>query len=417
MEIVRHARPLVDEVRSWARVCVINGPRQCGKSTLLRAVHATTGGDLVSLDDPPLRSAAKDDPIGFLQALSRPAFIDEIQLGGDDLVRAIKLAVDRAPDRGSFIVAGSTRFLTVASISESLAGRAGFVDLWPLSQGEIAGRQPERFLDAAFLEPDQFATSPSDVGEPRRDTIERICAGGFPDVVLTPNRRARRGWIDSYVRTVAQRDVAMVTGIRGADQLQRLTRVLAAQTASELKAAEAARRLGADVDTVRSYLNLLETAYVFHRLPAWSRNLTAKAVRSPKLHMVDVGLAAQLLDLGVDRLLRPGEVALGALLETFVAGELARQRTWSEVPHDLSHFRDRDGSEVDIVAERHSGEIIGIEVKAAHSVNQADARGLRVLRDRLGGAFIHGFVIHLGERPLPLGDRLTALPIKALWSI
>jgi predicted AAA+ superfamily ATPase len=241
-----------------------------------------------------------------------------------------------------------------------------------------------------------------------------LVAGGFPTAHARPDR-ARDRWYDAYLRTLTQRDVREFSRAQELEALPRLLRLLAARTAQEFNAADVARDLQMARTTLPTYVALLETVYLVYRLPAWSTNLSKKAIRHPKLHFVDAGLAAHLLGMGADALCRPDGIAAGPLLESFVAGELARQRTWASAPIDLLHFRDRDGAEVDLVLESRDGRIAGVEVKCSATVTARDFRGLDLLHDRLGARFAHGVVLHLGDRTVPFGDRRTALPLAALW--
>lgn len=170
-----------------------------------------------------------------------------------------------------------------------------------------------------------------------------------------------------------------------------------------------------DPDTVRSYLPLLEMVYLIHWLPPWSNNLTHRAVRSPKVHIVDAGLAAQLMQRSPKSLVDPAAPEAGALFETFVVNELLKQIASSDAEVHVMHYRDRDGAEVDCVLEAADRRIAGIEVKLGLSVNEADLRHLRMLRDRLGTRFVAGVLLYPGSQALSFGDRLMALPASALW--
>lgn len=409
----RRAAGLVEEALSAFRVVVVNGPRQAGKSTLLELQAGPAMARVVTLDDRPILRLARTDPAGFVQDFSKPLFIDEVQRGGDPLVLAIKAWVDRhSGERGQFLLAGSSRFLTVPTLSESLAGRVRIVDLFPFSQGELDAA-PDGFVDGIFGD----ASRLRELNPPplrRAQVMERIVTGGFPPVQdLTT--RLRSAWFADYTRTLVQRDLAELRRVRQVVEIPRLIRLLAGLSGSELNVAFLARSLDLAPDTVRSYLALLETIYVHHALPAWSAGFANRAKRRPKVHFVDAGLAAAVLGLGVERLSVPTESRAGPLLETFVVGELARQRTWSETPVELFHFRDRQQREIDVVLESADGRVAAVEVKAAIDVDDHDTRWLRWFRDRLGDRFVHGVVLHLGDRPLPLGDRLTALPVSALW--
>ena len=237
----------------------------------------------------------------------------------------------------------------------------------------------------------------------------------MPQAILLAGRD-RREFLGGYARTVASRDVAEIGRLPTSFDLPTLMRVLAGRTANELNTSEIARVIGASPDVTKRVITMLETVYFHYLIPAWSRNLTAKAVRRPKLHITDSGLATGLCGVDADGLRRPETSVSGAFLESFVVGEVARQLTWSDTEASMYHWRDRDGAEVDIVLERPNGDVVGIEVKASFDLHAGDAKGLRSLRDRLGSTFVTGIVLHCGDRAQRLDDRIVALPISALWS-
>ncbi|MGQ0623633.1 MAG: ATP-binding protein [Sporichthyaceae bacterium] len=398
------------------RVLVIHGARQVGKSTLALQLAERVGATVVTLDDEDARRAAQNDPASFVAALGRPLVIDEVQRVGEPLVLAVKAAVDLDRRRGEFILTGSTNFLTVPTISESLAGRADFLTLWPLSQGELHGGA-DGFIDRAFAGPADLLGHRGGALE-RDEYLERLCLGGYPDL-LRIGERGRRRWFESYVRTVLAREVEAAGDIRRADALAAMVRYFAATTAGELVMANAAQRLGIARATAAEYLPWLETVFLVHHLPAWSRNLTAKVVKRPKIHMVDTGVAANLLGRRPAALRHPTEPATGPLFETFVVNEIAKQLTWCETSARLFHFRDRDGVEVDAVLEADDGAVVAVETKATSTPRPEDFRGLAKLRDaadRGGERFLAGVLLHTGTRRLPFGERLVALPAADLWT-
>ena len=197
-------------------------------------------------------------------------------------------------------------------------------------------------------------------------------------------------------------------------EIPRLVRLCAARSANELNVASIARDIGIPAKTIDGYLALLANAFIITLLPAWSTNLSAKVVRAPKLHLVDPGLAGHLMGATPAP---PGTQPtwIGPLLETFVASEIRRQLAWSRQPPSMWHFRDRSGPEVDIVLEHPDGRIVGIEVKASSTIAPRDLRGLTYLRDRLGTRFHRGVVLSTAPEAVPAGDRISALPISALW--
>lgn len=384
--IERHMLEQLREVAEYTRVVLINGPRQAGKTTLLQQLHAELGGWLRSLDVDVERASARADPEGYIMSAPRPTFLDEVQCAGDPLILAIKTATDRDRRPRQFFLSGSTRFLTVPTLSESLAGRVAILDLWPLSVAERSGVRPE-IIAQLFTEPQVvLGTEPAPVT--RHEYLQLACAGGFPEVVQRPAGRARSRWFSDYLRTVTQRDVRELKRIEQTDRLPRFMRYLAAITAQELNVAEAARVIGVDAGTIRSDLALFETVYLVHRLPAWSRNLTAKIKKRSKIHVVDSGFAAWLRGQSADSLARPTAEGAGPIMETFVINELMKLRAATELEVDLYHFRDRDGREIDCILQTPDSRVVGVEVKASATVNVHDFRHLSFARDRLGDEFI-----------------------------
>lgn len=409
----RRLEPIIDDALRSFRVVVITGPRQAGKTTLVGRTLAGRG-TFARLDDEATLQAALADPVGFASFGDPPRAFDEIQRGGDALVRAIKAQVDQEREPGQFLLNGSADFLTVPTISESLAGRAVFLELWPFTQGELGGT-PDGFLATAFDAPDRLVDqAPSPLGP--ADYYERICAGGFPEAIALP-ARARQRWFRNYVRAVTERDITELTGARRSQQLPRILSLLAARTANELVVSHIhdASGLGSRT-TTEDYLGYLQMTYLVLVVPAWSRNLTRKITRHPKIHLTDTGLAAHLLGKDPAALARPTDPARGPLLETFVVNEVHRQVGWLDDDVRLHHLRDRNGPEVDIVAEAPDGRIVAIEVKASPTTTAADVRWLRWLKDKTSDDFIAGIVLHTGPRPYRIDDRLYALPVSSLWT-
>ena len=413
----RHVRREIDAALGAARVILIHGARQTGKTTLARHVCDRLRGTFVTLDDPALLEAARRDPVGFVEQPG-PLVVDEIQRAGDPLVAAIKMAVDRDPIPGRFILTGSTNFLTVPTVSESLAGRLAIIDLWPFSAGELARGAAETFVRLAFDDPGALRAGPSGTCT-RGQYFEMVCAGGYPAAVgLAPSQRRR--WHRDYVRTVVQRDIVELADIRRADAVAPVLATVAALTGQELNVARLARGAGVNVRTADSYLAWLRTVFLVHRVPMWSRNLSRKAAKSAKLYVADTGLAAHLANKDPMALARPTDTSVGGLVETFVANEVAKQLTWNDTGAQLCHYRDHRGPEVDLILEAPDGRIVAVEVKAAVSPGTDSVRWLTWLRDRLdrqGEDFVHGYVLHAGTNRVSLGDRLTLLPLEALWNV
>lgn len=410
--IERHLMGVAATSLRQFRVTVINGPRQSGKTTLARQL-VEPAGTYWSLDDESVRSAARLDPHGFVGQGTSPMAIDEVQRGGNDLVLAVKSAVDRSNQRGQFVLAGSTRFLSVPQLSESLAGRAEILDLWPLSQGELVGVR-ETFLDVLLTDPAQLARQRSEQLD-RAAMFERLVRGGYPELVDSPPEQATR-WYRNYVRTVVERDVVEAAAITQATELPTLLRLLAANTSGEMVTARLAGDARMNAETVSRYVGLLELVGFVVRVRAWTPSLTSREKRHPKVVVTDTGLACGLLGRNVEGLGTPNSALTGPLLESFVTMELIKQRSWSRSQPTIRHWRDRNGAEVDLIVEDDSGTIAGVEVKASSTVSVGDVKHLQSLRDKLGDRFVAGVVLYLGDRVIPLGDRLWAHPVPILWA-
>ncbi len=405
----------LDRALDAFRVVVLHGARQTGKTTLARQVAQERGGTYLTLDNRDVRQAAEDDPRALLLAGPFPVVVDEVQLAGDRVVRELKMIVDENPEPGRYLVTGSTNFLTVPTISESLAGRAVLLRLTPLSEAELAGVPPDK-IDSWF---EGRLDRPARDAPTRADYMELVCRGGYPEILSIPADQ-RQDWFESYAETVTQRDLAALADIRKTGALPRLLRLMASSTARELNISEVSRRLGLHRITVQSYVDWLQSVFLAEPLPAWSRNLANREIKRPKLHLSDTGLAAALLGLSPDSLAQPTSTAAGPLLESFVVNEILRQLSSRTKAPSVMHWRENSRHEADIVLERPTGDVVAVEVKATSSPQRSHARSLARLRDLLDsaapGAFKTGVLLHTGHRTLKLDDRIFSTPISTLWS-
>jgi predicted AAA+ superfamily ATPase len=406
----RHATALVADALADTRVVVINGARQTGKSTLARLVLSSApNAGAFYLDEAAARDAAQTDPTGLVRH-DGLLLIDEIQRV-PELMLAIKFEVDRDPRPGRFLLTGSARLLGLRDLPDALPGRSETIELWPLSQGEIDGT-PDGFVDAAFRSGSDLRIEAVTLS--RADYLSRALRGGYPEAVRRTAPRRRTRFFESYLADLIARDLRQIADIERPNELRRLLGVLAATTAGLSVPHRISSDVGLPMTTLRRYLDALELVYVIRRIPAWSSNLTARAVGTPKLLFTDSGIAGHLARMTLSRGVHP-LANIGPILENFAIGELARQLTWSCESAQLAHYRDRDNYEVDAILEYDSGDVVGVEVKAAETVRTDDFRGLRRLHRRLGDRFLAGFVLYAGTQQLSFGDRLTCLPLAALW--
>lgn len=390
---------------------VVNGARQSGKTTLVRDL---LGPDIVyrTLDDDTVRDLAEHDPHGMVAA-DGLLVLDEFQRGGDALLLAIKARLDRSDTRGQMLLSGSANFLASRRLSETLAGRIGLVEVMPLSQGEIRGTGDD--LVKALR--DGVAAIPGLVaGASSLEHAHAIVRGGYPEVVRHVPPGLEATWFDAYVRTVIEREGPAIGRIGDVDVLRRVLVGLAGTTGREVNVSAMADRLGVARPTLMNHLQILEALFLVRRLPAWTPEPIGRLTKSPKVHLVDSGLAAALLGWSEDRVADPTWAAAGQLWKTFVVGELRKQCSWQLPIPTLFHARDKGGRhEVDVVVEWPDGAVVGVEVKRSRSVRSSDASGLRWLRDRAGGRFRAGVVLYGGTEVVPLGSDIVALPLPALW--
>jgi predicted AAA+ superfamily ATPase len=407
--ISRRARQRVLEALSDTRVVVIVGARQVGKSTLAFDLTETAfPATIVNLDDRATREAIVNDPVGGLADIDGPVFIDEVQRGGNDLLLEIKASVDRDPRPGRFLLTGSANLLATRRIFEALTGRTEIIRLSPLAQCEIEDA-PVSFVDALFAgEPPRIVDSPRG----RRAFVDRVIRGGFPEVLDRSGRR-RDAWFSSYLDATLSRDLRELSDAHKLRELPGVLRLAASQAANLFVVSSMANRLGLDPRTVAAYCDLLEAVFLIRRIPGWRPGIGAREVQTPKLHVVDSGLLCHLLGADMDRLASDDQVT-GRALESFVAMEVARHADWAETDARLYHYRS-GRREIDLVLESRGGDIACIEVKAAASFEPGDWRSMAALRDERRNSFRCGVLLYTGERTLPLGERLWAVPISGLW--
>lgn len=405
--LLRHASDRVREAIADTRVVLVNGARQCGKSTMVGEFGRGRDAAIRTLDRAVTREAARFDPPTFVESAGLMV-IDEIQ-SVPELLLAIKVRVDSDTRAGQYRITGSARVLGLKALPDTLLGRMETVELWPSSHGEIDGG-PDSFVDAIFELGSDFRHRST---ENRSGYISRITRGGFPEAIARPPRR-RTPFLESYLGDLVSRDVIQLSDVQRGAELRALTRLIAARSGQLLVPGSLAGSLCLSQPTIERYLTLLEEVFLIKRIPAWSRNLSARATRTPKVAYVDSGLASAVLGQDEDSLRRQ-DGPLGGLLEGFVVSELSRQLTWSDQSAELFHYRTKDQVEVDAVIENRRGQVVAAEVKASTTVRAEDFAGIRHLAARTGSDFVVGVVLYAGEETLSFGDRMLAIPIAALW--
>lgn len=409
MYIYRNITEKLQKALDIYPVVLIGGARQVGKTTLVKNVLTEKGYRYYTLDDRSILLFAQRDPQGFIENMEGSVVIDEIQRV-PELLLAIKYVSDQSPVPGRFVITGSANPMLLPSVADSLRGRISILDVYPLSQGEFRGIKDD-FLAYAFNDTDLQSSLAKNISyDYKKDLVFR---GGYPASFLE-NESSRIDWFKNYTDITLVKDLEDISKIQNVRDFQILISILIARVGNLLNVAEISRDGKMSASTVSRYINLLEALYLINMQSNWSNNLTTRILKSPKVYFNDTGLLTSLLDISEEKLV--GSHQWGAVLENFVYAELEKQLTWSSVDAKLYHFRTTSGTEVDIVAEKRDGSIVGIEVKAAASVSPSDIRGLNYLQEKVGSKFNKGILFYTGKQILKLSTDIYALPISALWT-
>lgn len=360
--VPRSLEPVLRRTARGFPSVIVTGPRRAGKTTLLRKVFPRASYAL--LEDPDVLARVKADPRGFLEGLRLPAILDEIQ-NAPELLGYVRSLVDASPRRaGSWLLTGSQEAPLMKGVTESLAGRAGVLQLMPLSTVESPRVTPLR--------------------------------GGFPEVLARP--RSAAIWFGSYVQTYLERDVRAVAAIRDLGTFRRFLGLLATRHGQTVNRTELAAPLGVSVPTISSWLDILELTGQLLVVPPYFENFGKRLVKSPKLYLADSGLACFLLGIETEKQLDASPF-LGPVFEGFVASEIAKAQRNAGKRREIYHFRDQQGLEVDFVVPAREGRFLLVEAKATRTVRPEHARGVDALgraAGHAGSAPHESYVVHRG---------------------
>jgi predicted AAA+ superfamily ATPase len=371
--ITRDASRRLTELAGYYPVVSVTGPRQSGKTTLCRATFPKL--PYISLEPLDVRDFAVKDPRGFLAALPNGAVIDEVQRA-PDLFSYLQSEVDERPSPGRFILTGSQNLALTASITQSLAGRTGQLELYPPSWAELK----------------RFSSVPTDL-------FTLLWTGAYPrifDRSIPPDQ-----WLADYVATYVQRDVRQLLNVGDLRAFTSFLSLVAGSTAAEIRLSRLGADSGISHNTARSWLSVLEASYLIFRLPGWYPNFRKQVVKSAKLHFVDSGIACYLLGIREPEQLRTHPLR-GAVFESWVVAEILKQAAHGGKRAEMFHYRDSGGLEVDLVSGSPQSALL-TEVKSGATVASDFTTSLDKLagslRGRDAGARVQSRVVYGGELP------------------
>lgn len=406
--IPRYIDRALDQLLAELPALMLVGPRGCGKTTTALRRAAS----VMRLDRPEEAGAFRAAPDAVLGVQPTPLVIDEWQMV-PEAMGAVKRAVDARSGPGRFLLTGSIR-ARLDSAGWAGTGRVVPLSMYGLTVGELERRpQASDTIDRWFSDEDP-AVGTLEQAVDLIGYLDHAVRGGFPDAVGLSDF-ARSTWYEGYVDQLVRHDIADLAEVRSPAGLAALLRAVALNTAGLPSLSTLADAARIDHRTATSYLDLLEDLRVIERVPAWTTNRLSRMVKTPKYYILDPGLAAHLAGDTRTGILKSAD-RLGRLVDTFVLAQLRPLLKLATPSVTAHHLRDGNQTrEIDLVLEEASGQIVGIEIKAASTVSPRDARHLGWLRDQVGATFQRGIILHTGASTYPLGERIWALPIAALW--
>ena len=399
----RAIREDIDNYLNYFPVLLISGARQVGKSTL--ALHLGID-NYITLDDINIYQMAKNDPKGFIEHLQRPVILDEVQRL-PQLMITIKEYVDKERINGEFVLTGSASLAGFKDISDSLAGRIGIVELYPLSLREKYGYRGN-IIDLLSHDLDAFLLKKYD----NSNIVQNIIDGGYPEILKIDNIKAKYLWFSSYIRTYIESDAKELANIRNMDKFINMYRLCMLRSGNIFNKNELQKECGLDNKTFDSYFSVLTHTYQIKKLQPFFSNELKRLVKSPKIYAVDTGVLCHLLRINSKEMYETSPYK-GDILETFVYNELLKAHSYASTASHISYYRTSDKKEIDFILEN-AGGIIAIEVKSSKSISKGDFKHIYHLAKETPDTFQKGIVFYSGDTFLKLDEKMYAVPFGFL---
>lgn len=399
----RYLEEKVLSINKSFKILYLGGPRQVGKTTLLKHLSKSLKMNYVTLDDLEIREIAQKDPKLFLENYRKPLFIDEIQYA-PQLFSYLKIQVDNDDRAGQYWLTGSQHFALMRNVKESLTGRVGILYLLGFSFAE-ANKIP-KIKDEFLIE--SIQKNPLHVKP--IELFEHIIHGSFPaSFKITPEERGT--FFNSYIQTYLDRDLKDIFNVTKISTFHTFLRLCAARTGQILNYTNLARDCGISVNACREWINILEASMQIFLLQPYYKNFSKRLIKSPKLYFLDTGLATHLVKWKTPETLMNGAMA-GAFFETFVVSEIIKSHLYRGQEPPIYYLRDKQGHEVDIVMEK-NGKIYPIEIKMGININKEDIKNIEYYRKKLT-AIDKGAVITLGKEKYTFDRNNMVIPVTAI---
>ncbi len=413
--INRQLQPhILDALKSFP-VVYINGPRQAGKTTLVKELLAKGfKAQFITFDDTLERAAAMRNPLGYIKASGTPLIIDEVQMVRE-LFRPLKKLVDEQRQEalgsdisanGHYLLTGSANLMAIPELADAMVGRMATLTLLPLSASEVKN-QTSHFLERCFTK--DFV----DIDIENVSLPATMCKASFPELINMPENMVD-SWFKNYIQKITLEDPRHLYNLEKAEYMPVLLQSLAARAGNLINDASIGREVGLNAVTTRSYRGLLNNSFVTNSLRPWYRNITKRLVKSNKIFFHDTMLLCHLLGSSPELLAKNKPHIFGHVLENFVLSELLKANYATGEKVDISFYRTNDGREVDFVLERQH-KLVAIEVKHAENITDKDLAGIKELQQATGEDFHCGIVLCNTPRVIAYDKDIYLLPFNSLW--